>query len=204
MSVVIRDATGSNVTIAADGIGGTQYSRSKIGWGASGTFNDVSAANPLPISDAGGSITVDGTVAVSGSVAVTGPLTDAQLRASAVPVTDGPVTSGGLSISSLVSAASTNATVAKASAGQLYGYSVFNAGDEPVYLKLYNQATTPTVGTDTPVVRLLVPAGSGANLHLDKGVAFATGIAFALTAGLADADATAVAAAEVLVNLFYK
>jgi hypothetical protein len=35
------------------------------------TFTDISAANPLPISDAAGSITVDGTVAVSGTVAVT-------------------------------------------------------------------------------------------------------------------------------------
>jgi hypothetical protein len=40
----------------------------------------------IPVSDNGGSLTVDGTVSVSGSVSVTGPLTDSQLRASAVPV----------------------------------------------------------------------------------------------------------------------
>lgn len=39
-----------------------------------------------PVSDGGGSLTVDGTVAVSGIVTVTGGLTDTQLRASAVPV----------------------------------------------------------------------------------------------------------------------
>jgi hypothetical protein len=43
----------------------------------------------VPVTDNGGSLTVDGTVAISGSVAVTGPLTDAQLRATAVPVSDG-------------------------------------------------------------------------------------------------------------------
>lgn len=43
-------------------------------------------ATAVPVSDGGGSLTVDGTVAVSGSVAVTGPLTDTQLRATAVPV----------------------------------------------------------------------------------------------------------------------
>jgi hypothetical protein len=53
---------------------------------ASGGALLVGPANPLPVSDNGGSLTVDGTVAVSGSVAVTGPLTDAQLRATAVPV----------------------------------------------------------------------------------------------------------------------
>lgn len=44
------------------------------------------SGNPIPISDAGGSITVDGTVSISGSVAVTGTLTDAELRATPVPV----------------------------------------------------------------------------------------------------------------------
>jgi len=39
-----------------------------------------------PVSDNGGSITVDGTVAVSGTVPVSGPLTDTQLRATPVPV----------------------------------------------------------------------------------------------------------------------
>ena len=40
----------------------------------------------ISVDDGGGSLTVDGTVAVSGLVAVTGPLTDTQLRATAVPV----------------------------------------------------------------------------------------------------------------------
>jgi hypothetical protein len=50
----------------------------------------LSAANALPVNDAGGSLTVDGTVAVSavgGTVAVSGPLTDSQLRASPVSAT---------------------------------------------------------------------------------------------------------------------
>jgi len=51
-------------------------------------------ASPVPVADGGGSLTVDGTVAVSGSVAVTGPLTDTQLRATAVPVS-GTVTATG-------------------------------------------------------------------------------------------------------------
>jgi hypothetical protein len=50
------------------------------------TINNASGASAVNIQDGGNSITVDGTVAVSGSVAVTGPLTDTQLRASAVPV----------------------------------------------------------------------------------------------------------------------
>jgi len=50
------------------------------------TVNNAAGAAAVNIQDGGNSITVDGTVAISGSVAVTGPLTDAELRASAVPI----------------------------------------------------------------------------------------------------------------------
>lgn len=49
----------------------------------------VYADAAFPVTDNGGSLTVDGTVAVSsvgGTVAVSGPITDTELRASAVPV----------------------------------------------------------------------------------------------------------------------
>lgn len=70
-------------TFATDDIGGVHYPRNKIGTGADGSYTDVSDANPLPVDDAGGSITVD-----DGGVSLTvdGPLTDAELRATAVPV----------------------------------------------------------------------------------------------------------------------
>lgn len=54
--------------------------------GAAGLPVQAGSGASFPVTDGGGSLTVDGTVAVSGSVAVTGPLTDTQLRASAVPV----------------------------------------------------------------------------------------------------------------------
>lgn len=50
------------------------------------TVNNATGAAAVNVQDGGNSLTVDGTVAVSGSVAVTGPLTDAQLRATPVPV----------------------------------------------------------------------------------------------------------------------
>lgn len=75
---------------------GVSYPVGGIAYGTEGgTVTIVSAAGlpvqagsgaAFPVTDNGGSLTVDGTVAVSGSVAVTGPLTDTQLRASAVPV----------------------------------------------------------------------------------------------------------------------
>jgi hypothetical protein len=58
-------------TVAADDIDGKLHQRMKISIGDDGAAVDCSASNPLPISDAGGSVTVDGTVAVSGSIPVT-------------------------------------------------------------------------------------------------------------------------------------
>jgi hypothetical protein len=119
-----------------------------------------------------------------------------------------PRTAGGLSISRVLSAASTNATSVKASAGQVYTIIATNLNAAVRYLKLYNKASAPTVGTDTPVITLAIPASAtGAGFVLDTGgmgVAFATGIALALTTGIADADTGAVAANEIIINIFYK
>ena len=58
-------------TIAADDIGGVMHQRVKVQYGTDGSAMDVSAGNPLPIDDAGGSLTVDnsGTFAVQAACA---------------------------------------------------------------------------------------------------------------------------------------
>lgn len=118
-----------------------------------------------------------------------------------------PATTGGLTISSTLIAAGTNATSVKASAGQLYKVEITNNSANIGYLKLYNTAGTPTAGSGTPVIRLMVPgnaSGTGTLSTYDNGVAFATGIGFTFTGGIADADTTSVAASAFIVNLYYK
>lgn len=122
-------------------------------------------------------------------------------------VTDTAGTSGGLTMSKTISAASTNATSVKGSAGQLYSVQVFNTNAAARYLKLFNKATAPTVGSDTPVKVFTIPgnaSGSGVVINWDKGLAFGTGIAFALTTGAPDSDTGSVALNEIVVNLDYK
>lgn len=102
-----------------------------------------------------------------------------------------------------ISAASTNADTVKASAGVVTGYYLVNTTASFRYVKLYNKASNPTVGTDTPRVVLGIPAVSAANISLDTPVAFETGIAIAIVTGIADSDATAAAANDVAVSLFY-
>jgi hypothetical protein len=115
-----------------------------------------------------------------------------------------PQTSGGLLIKRLLAAASTNATSVKAEAGQVFGWYIFNSASSIRYLKLYNKASAPTVGTDTPVITLPIPKEAGANVEFVNGIAFATGISLATTKGVADANSEAVAENDLIVNLFYK
>lgn len=118
---------------------------------------------------------------------------------------DGVVSDVG-TLTRLISAATTNATSVKASAGTVYAVMAFNLNAAVRYLKLYNKASSPTVGTDTPVATFPIPAsttGAGFVINLDPGADFATGIALALTTGVADADTGAVAANEIFVHLVY-
>lgn len=102
----------------------------------------------------------------------------------------------------LLSAASTNATSLKGSAGTLYSLYVVNLNAAVRYLKFYNKASSPTVGTDTPVATFPIPAsttGAGFAINFGPGFDFATGIAYATTTGVADSDTGAVAANEIIV-----
>lgn len=116
-------------------------------------------------------------------------------------------TAGGATPYKLISAASTNATSVKGSGGTVYNITASNVNAAVRYLKLYNKASAPTVGTDTPVQVYAIPgntAGAGTNIPIGlPGLAFGTGIALAITTGAADSDTGAVAANEIIVNLGY-
>lgn len=106
--------------------------------------------------------------------------------------------------SAINSAATTNATSVKASAGTLFAICCSNGGAAAAFVKLYNKASAPTVGTDVPVLTIPIPASSVLPLNLGTlGHRFATGIALAITNLVADTDTTAVAASQVKVMLDY-
>ena len=109
----------------------------------------------------------------------------------------------GCSIYHVVSAASTNAANVKASAGRLQGWAIFNVADYPIYVKFHNTAGTPTAGSGV-VYTIGVQSGQHCNFDDDDGIAFATGIGVTITKAITDADTTAVAANDCVVNLHYK
>lgn len=115
-------------------------------------------------------------------------------------------TSTGLTIYRVLSLATTNGAIVKASPGTVSGWYISNVNAAARFVKLYNLAAALTVGTSTPVITLAIPgntAGAGANVAFLPGIAFSTGIGIGITGAVADNDTTAVAANEVVVNLFY-
>jgi hypothetical protein len=178
----------------------------------------VGSANPVPVSDNGGSITVDGSVNVGSLPSIpagTNNIGDVDVVSMpAASVSTDSIASAPLAETStagatpfkLISAATTNATSVKGSVGKVFYIAAFNLNASPRYLKIYDKASAPTVGTDTPKHVFLIPgntAGAGFTLNLGMPAKFASGIAFALTTGITDADTGAVAANEIVVNLGY-
>jgi hypothetical protein len=141
---------------------------------------------------------------VDGSAA-TQPVSVASLPLPTGAATESTLASLGAtsSISHRVSAASNNAANIKSSAGTVMGWRIFNVADYSIYVKLYNKATSPTVGTDTPVQTIGVQAGTSADAS-GLGISYSTGISIAITKAITDADNTAVAASDCVVDIFYK
>lgn len=118
-----------------------------------------------------------------------------------------PATSGGLNFGQWVSGTNTNNTVVKASAGQLYEIVAASICTSVLYLKLYNQATAPVAGVNTPLWTLPIPASSnaaGLAKTIPEGLNFSTGIAFTLTLGIAATDNTCTVVNTAVVNLGWK
>lgn len=113
-----------------------------------------------------------------------------------------PVVRGTPSTAHLVTAASTNATVIKASAGTLRGISCFNNATYPIFIKFHNTASTPTAGAGV-VFGVGIQAGTAGPPPIESR-AFATGIAITVVKGIADANNDAVAASDALIEVWYE
>lgn len=125
------------------------------------------------------------------------------------PDTNQPVSYAGCTPMGFISAASVNETAIKGSAGRLYWVDITSLDATPVYAKFYDDTTANTDETDTPKLRIGVPANAtaslmaGHTLSFPNGAAFANAITVRLTTGIADNDTGAVSANEVLLNACY-
>jgi hypothetical protein len=105
------------------------------------------------------------------------------------------------------SAATTNGALILTGTSGLQAFYATNIGATAAFVKLYNKATAPTVGTDVPEMIIPVPAAvSGVPGVVQitpgfNGYRFALGLGIAITGAAADSDTTAVAAGQVKVKL---
>lgn len=113
------------------------------------------------------------------------------------------LSTGAHSTSKVTSAATTNATSVKTTEGRVMGWSLTNTTAAFKYFRLYNKASAPTVGTDVPVLVIGLPPNSTTISDPVCGMAFSTGIAYAITGAVADNDTTVTAANDVIGGLFY-
>ena len=140
-------------------------------------------------------------VPITGSVTLTGGIPSGSNTIGNVGLV--PATTGGLSTYHLVSSASTNAANIKASAGQLYGWYIYNNSASPRKVAFHNSATTPTAGAGI-FFTMVIPPTSAANVSFEMGIAFSTGIGITIVTGLPDNDGNAVSINDVVLNLWYK
>lgn len=104
------------------------------------------------------------------------------------------------------SAASNNATLVKAGAGKLFRYTFRNVVATVRYAKIYNKATVPVPGTDvgaTLLETIVIPPNGVATYLNPIGKAFSAGLGYAITAGVAETDNTAVAVDDVVGSIDY-
>ena len=105
------------------------------------------------------------------------------------------------------SLATTNAALVQTGTSGLCALWASNIGAAAAFVKLYNKATTPTVGTDVP--EMIIPvaaavAGVPGVAEISPGFnayRFPLGLGIAITGAVADSDTTAVAAGQVKVKL---
>lgn len=196
--VALGDTTGAPVTTAD---GALEVNASvMVGAAHVGKLEDTSAAS----GDVGVGVLAVRQDAPATSVSANGDYemlhTDGRGSLRVAPVA---TATGGATPWKLISAAGTNATSVKSSAGAIYGLVISNTVVASRWLKLYDKSTAPTVGTDAPVQTIEVKGGSQIVIQHPVGAGFATGIGLAITGAAADNDATAVGAGDVVVSATY-
>lgn len=98
------------------------------------------------------------------------------------------------------------AKVVKASAGNLFGWNLYNPNTYDVYVKFYNTAAASVVIGTTPVVKMIQVPSAGSVVETSSSLplqAFTTAISMAATRLPATSDATAIASA-VIAEISYK
>jgi hypothetical protein len=103
-------------------------------------------------------------------------------------------------------AASTNATLVKASPGAIFNIIAHNTDQgagHSHHLRFYNLNRLPVVGTDVPMAVIHLPAGQSKEICFASGITFTDGIAYSITEDDDLLDATPIEADSVQLFIGY-
>jgi hypothetical protein len=100
-------------------------------------------------------------------------------------------------------AASTNGALLQAGPTSVHNIFINNASASAKWVRFYNKATAPTVGTDIPVFVVNVAASSSKEIPMHIDLEFTLGLGIAITGAAPYNDATAVAAHDVQAYIVY-
>ena len=154
-NTVLNTGSGGD-TISTDDIAGVKVQRVKVQYGVDGVATDVSDTNPLPIDDAGGTLTVDNAGLTELAAAINASRVDVNIAASAATVT---VDGSGVTqpVSGTITANAGTGTMTVDGSGVTQPISHANLGN------LHSADFDTDVGTDTtPAIGIAVPAVGGA------------------------------------------
>lgn len=138
------------------------------------TLNDYMTANPV------------GAQAITASRAMSPPITIDTTRAR------------------ITSAATVNNTLVSSTARIMRSLDIYNEAAYTVYFKIYDKATAPVAGSDTPIWTIPVPTLSGYSKVWTWGIPVGNGIGYAITRNKVDTDTTAVAANDLVGMMTYR
>ena len=95
--------------------------------------------------------------------------------------------------SKVISTTGLNATSVKASSAKMTILHLVNSVATLRYFKLYNKASAPTVGTDTPLITVALSPNAASTFTLPAlvGIDFSIGLSYGITLGVADNNTTA-------------
>lgn len=102
-----------------------------------------------------------------------------------------PTNTGASSVLSVMSPATPTVTSIKASAGKLIGWQLQNSSASIRSVKIWNN-NAPTLGTNSALFEIDIPANSSIDFELSGGIGFGTGITYAVTSAKGLTDNTAI------------
>lgn len=156
--------------------------------GGSGAESLASGAIPVTLTS----------TTITGNVAVTGPLTDAQLRSSAVPVS-GPLTDAQLR----ASAVPVSGTFFQATQPVSFTWAGLTDAELRATAVPVSAASLPLPAGAAVAQTIGIPPNDKAVCSFPIGIAFTTAISRSIVTGSADNDATAVTAGDVVGDIFF-